>query len=221
MRAASREKMCSLLPSLSRRTTGTNRTLRAFEASVEALGLEVLDLYLLHWPMPKVFETTLASWVAAERLLAEGRVRAIGVCNFRETHLASLMACSSVVPALNQVELHLFLVQNALREAHHQHGVVTQAWSPLGGVNRYWKSGEDPLTHPVILQIAAWYGKTAAQVILRWHLQRGVSVIPKSLKSERIQENFAVLDFVLGEGEIEEINALDQHRRGGPDPDTR
>ncbi|TRZ60973.1 aldo/keto reductase [Pseudomonas alloputida] len=200
---------------------GYDSALRAFDSSEQALGLEVLDLYLLHWPMPKQFESTLASWQAAERLLAEGRVRAIGVCNFRESHLDALMARSEVVPALNQVELHPFLVQNELREAHRRLGIVTQAWSPLGGVNRYWNSGEDPLSHPLICRLAEQYGKTPAQIILRWQLQRGASVIPKSVRPERIAENFALFDFSLDASDVSAIDALDQNRRGGPNPDTR
>lgn len=200
---------------------GYDSTLRAFDSSVQALGLEVLDLYLLHWPMPKQFESTLVSWRAAERLLAEGRVRAIGVCNFRESHLDARMARSEVVPVINQVELHPFLVQNELCEAHRQLGIVTQAWSPLGGVNRYWNSGEDPLSHPLICRLAEQYGKTPAQIILRWHLQRSASVIPKSVRPERIAENFALFDFSLDASDVSAIDTLDQNRRGGPDPDTR
>lgn len=197
---------------------GFDQALRAFDKSIGNLGLDVLDLYLLHWPVPPKFEDTVASWKAAERLLAEGRVRAIGVCNFRPEDLDALSAESDIVPVVNQVELHPFLVQNALRDVHLKHGIVTQAWSPIGGVNRYWKSGEDPLTDPVIVAIAAQYRKTPAQVILRWHLDRGVSVIPKSVRPERIAENIDVFDFALTDSEIAAINALDAGKRGGPDP---
>lgn len=200
---------------------GYDAALRAFDASMDALGFDVLDLYLLHWPMPQQFEDTVASWKAAERLLAEGRVRAIGVCNFRAPHLDSLMERSEVVPVVNQVELHPFLVQNDLREANANLGIVTQAWSPIGGVNRYWGTGDDPLTHPTIVALAGKYGKTPAQVILRWHLDRGVSVIPKSVNPARIAENFDVFDFTLDARDIAVIDGLDQNRRGGPDPDAR
>lgn len=200
---------------------GYDAALRAFDTSMQKLGLEVLDLYLLHWPLPMQFADTLASWKAAERLLAEGRTRAIGVCNFRPLHLQQLVEQSETVPALNQVELHPFLVQNDLREANRKLNIVTQAWSPIGGVNRYWESGDDPLVHPAILTLADKYGKTAAQIILRWHLDRGVSVIPKSVNPQRIQENIHVFDFSLTQEEIRTIDALDQNRRGGPDPDAR
>ena len=166
--------------------------------------------------MPKQFESTLASWQAAERLLAEGRVRAIGVCNFREPHSDALMARSEVVPALNQVELHPFLVQNELREVHRRLGIVTEAWAPPGGVNRYWNSGEDPLNHSLICRLAEQYGKTPAQIVLRWHLQRAASVIPKSVRPGRIAENLALFDFLLSDSDVRAIDALDQNRRGDP-----
>lgn len=200
---------------------GFDSALKAFDSSMEKLGLEVLDLYLLHWPLPMQFETTLASWRAAERLLLEGRVRAIGVCNFRPPHLNNLIAASSVVPAVNQVELHPYLVQNELREANSAYGIVTQAWSPIGGVNRYWESGDDPLSDVVITQLAEKYARTPAQIILRWHLDRNISVIPKSVNPGRIAENFAVYDFELSQEDIALIDSLDQNKRGGPDPDAR
>ncbi len=200
---------------------GFEEALRAFDRSLAALGFDTLDLYLLHWPLPKTFESTVASWKAAERLLSEGRVRAIGVCNFNPNHLDALIARADVVPVINQVELHPFLLQNDLRAANAKLGIVTQAWSPIGGVNRYWESGEDPLTHPVIVALAEKYGKSPAQVILRWHLDRGVSVIPKSVKPARIAENIDVFDFALATDDIEAVDALDQNKRGGPDPETR
>lgn len=200
---------------------GYDEGLRAFDRSMAALGFEMLDLYLLHWPMPKRFEDTIASWKAAERLLAEGRVRAIGVCNLSPNHLDALIARTEIVPVVNQVELHPFLVQNALCETNAKLGIVTQAWSPIGGVNRYWESGEDPLTHGVIVALAEKYRKSPAQIILRWHLERGVSVIPKSVKPARIAENIDVFDFALDAGDIAAIDALDQGKRGGPDPEMR
>jgi len=199
---------------------GYDSALSAFDASMAALGFDTLDLYLLHWPLPHRFETTVASWRAAERLLAEGRVRAIGVCNFTEAHLDRLMKQVEVTPALNQVEMHPFLVQDDLRRANAARGIVTQAWSPIGGVNRYWQSGDDPLTAPVVVDLAKRHGKTPAQIILRWHVDRGVSVIPKSTNPKRIAENFALFDFSLSDDDIRAIDALDQNRRGGPDPDA-
>lgn len=199
---------------------GFDAALHAFDTSMKNLKLEILDLYLLHWPLPHFFDTTKASWRAAERLLSEGRVRAIGVCNFCEPHLDALIEQSEVVPALNQVELHPFLVQNGLREKNKELGIVTQAWSPIGGVNRYWESGEDPLIHPTIVALAEKYNKTTAQIILRWHLDRGVSIIPKSVRPERIKENFDLFSFTLSPEDIAAIDALDQNKRGGPDPDA-
>jgi diketogulonate reductase-like aldo/keto reductase len=200
---------------------GEEAVLRAFDRSMAALRLDMLDLYLLHWPMPAKFDGTVASWKVAERLLSEGRVRAIGVCNFRATHLDALIARSTIVPAVNQVELHPFLVQSDLRAANAARGIVTKAWSPIGGVNRYWKSGDDPLTHPVIVERAGRYRKSPAQIILRWHIERDMSVIPKSFHTTRIRENLDIFDFTLAPADIAAIDGLDQNRRGGPDPDKR
>ncbi|WP_375287092.1 aldo/keto reductase [Sphingomonas sp.] len=200
---------------------GEESALRAFERSEKALGVGVIDLYLLHWPMPKRFDDTVASWQVMERLLAEGRVRAIGVCNFNPDHLEMLAERCEQAPVLNQVELHPFLVQENVRAANAARGIVTQAWSPIGGVNRYWDSGEDPLTHPTIVTLAEAHGKSPAQIVLRWHLERGVSAIPKSVRPERIAENIALFDFALSPDEVAAIDTLDQGRRGGPDPDAR
>jgi diketogulonate reductase-like aldo/keto reductase len=202
---------------------GAEGALRAFDVSLRKLGLDYLDLYLLHWPMPTEWERTVASYQAAERLLAEGRVRAIGVCNFSPRHLDELIARTAVVPAVNQVELHPYFPQRALREAHARLGVVTQAWSPLGGVTVYAaqdpKTAQGPLTHPVVVGLAEKYGKTPAQIVLRWHLAHGISVIPKSVRPERIAENFDVFDFALTADEVAAIDALDTGARGGPDPE--
>src|SRR3954454_15414800 len=158
---------------------GYERALRAFDASLRRLELDYVDLYLLHWPMPSDFEATVASYKAAETLLAEGRVRAIGVCNHSPTHLENLIARTDVAPAVNQVELHPFFTQRAVREADARHGIVTQAWSPIGGVNRYASKDanavKNPLEHPVVVGLAKKYGKTAAQVVLRWHIDHGLS----------------------------------------------
>ncbi|WP_431904627.1 aldo/keto reductase [Amycolatopsis thermoflava] len=202
---------------------GYDSALRAFDTSLAKLGLEYLDLYLLHWPVPSTFERTVASYRAAEKLLADGRVRAIGVCNHNPDHLHDLIDRTEVVPAVNQVELHPYFIQQAVREANTEYGVVTQSWSPLGGVNVYWdggrKAADNPLAHPVITEIAARYGKMPAQVILRWHLQHGLSAIPKSVKAHRIAENFDVFDFRLTADEVAAIDAIDTGERGGPDPD--
>jgi diketogulonate reductase-like aldo/keto reductase len=202
---------------------GHDRTLHAFDRSLRKLGLDQLDLYLLHWPVPTDFEATIASYKAAERLLADGRVRAIGVCNFSPGHLDDLIARTEVVPAVNQVELHPFFIQKDLREAHARLGIVTQAWSPIGGVKRYWvqdpNAVQDPLVHTTITGLAAKYGKTPAQVVLRWQIEHGNSAIPKSVRPERIAENIAIFDFALTKDEVAAIDALDINGRGGPDPE--
>lgn len=203
---------------------GFDSALRAFDTSLNKLGLDTIDLYLLHQPMPREFDMTVAAWQAAEKLLADGRVRAIGVCNFSSSHLAALAERTDVTPAINQVELHPFFVQEELRQTHAERGIVSQAWSPIGGVNRYFTENpdpeDDPLTHSTIVSIAKNHDKTAAQVMLRWHLQRGVAVIPKSVNPARIAENIDLFDFKLSDDEIQAINTLDRGQRGGPDPET-
>ncbi len=196
---------------------GYDRTLHAFDRSLRKLGLDHLDLYLLHWPVPTDLETTVASYKAAERLLAEGRVRAIGVCNFGPRHLEDLIARTEVVPAVNQVELHPFFIQKELREAQTRLRIVTQAWSPIGGVKRYWV--QDTLVHPTVTRLAAKYGKTPAQIVLRWQIEHGNSAIPKSVRPERIAENISIFDFALTKDEVAAIDVLDVNGRGGPDPE--
>ena len=202
---------------------GYERALRAFDASRRKLGVDYVDLYLLHWPMPTDFEATVASYRAAEKLLADGRVRAIGVSNFSAKHLEDLIARTDVVPAVNQVELHPFFIQRELREADRRLRIVTQSWSPLGGVNVYMPADpsavKNPLEHPVVVRLAAKYGKTSAQVVLRWHIEHGLSAIPKSVRPERIAENIDVFDFSLTADEVAAIDALDTGVRGGPDPE--
>ena len=204
-------------------TFGFERALRAFDSSMRKLGLDYLDLYLLHWPLPIDFDATVASYNAAEKLLADGRVRAIGVSNFNPKHLEGLIARSEVVPAVNQVELHPFFIQRDVREADKRHGVVTQSWSPIGGINVYWAAGpnaaRNPLQHPVVVELAAKYHKTPAQVVLRWHIEHGLSAIPKSVRPERIAENIDIFDFALTAQDINAINSLDTGVRGGPDPE--
>lgn len=202
---------------------GHDQALVAFDASLRRLGLDYVDLYLLHWPMPTEFERTVDAYKATERLLADGRARAIGVCNHSPQHLAAVIDRTGVVPAVNQVELHPYFTQRAIRDADHRHGVITQSWSPIGGVYVY--QPHDPadvknvLEDPVIAELAAKHGKTPAQVILRWHLEHGLSAIPKSVRPARIAENFDVFDFALAPDEVAVVDALDTGVRGGPDPE--
>lgn len=205
---------------------GFDSILRGFDMSLQRLGLEHLDLYLLHWPVPTEFERTLDAWRAAEKLLADGRVRAIGVSNFTADHLDRLIAGSNVVPAVNQVELHPFFIQAGLRAAGREHGIVTEAWSPIGGVYNRSESpivkdgASSPLTHPVVTELAEQYGKSPAQIVLRWHIEHDVVVIPKSVHANRIAENADVFDFALTAEEVAAIDALDTGVRAGADPET-
>jgi diketogulonate reductase-like aldo/keto reductase len=201
---------------------GYDAALRGFDASLRRLGIDYVDLYLLHQPVPTDFEATVGAYKAAEKMLAEGRARAIGVSNFSPQHLRRLIDRTDVVPAVNQVELHPYFTQPALRQVHAELGIVTQAWSPIGGVLLYVPGADGargPLTDPVITDLAARYGKTPAQVVLRWHLEHGFCAIPKSVKPHRIAENFDVFDFSLTAEEVAAIDALDKGVRGGPDPE--
>ncbi|MFI6516812.1 aldo/keto reductase [Spirillospora sp. NPDC050679] len=191
---------------------GYDQTLRAFDASMERLGLDRLDLYLIHWPMPTV-GTYLDTWRAMEKLHADGRIRAIGVSNFTVEALRRVIDEAEVVPAVNQVELHPYLQQNGLREFHEEHGIRTEAWSPLG-------QGKGLLEDPALAPIAKAHGKSPAQVVLRWHLQLGNVVIPKSVTPSRIAENFDVFDFELTGDDMAAIAELDSGTRLGPDPAT-
>jgi diketogulonate reductase-like aldo/keto reductase len=200
---------------------GYDSALRAFDASLRRLGLDHLDLYLLHWPVPSDFDATAAAYRAAEELLAQGRVRAIGVSNFGASDLRALLDRVEVVPAVNQIELHPFFTQGALREIHEHLGIVTEAWSPLGGSVRRadaTNAAQEPLTHPVIVALAERYGKSPAQIVLRWHIDHGFVAIPKSVRPARIAENFDIFDFALTADDIASIDALDMGRRFGPDP---
>ncbi len=203
---------------------GYDSALRAFDKSQRRLGFDYVDLYLLHWPSPSHFDATVTAYQAVEKLLADGRVRAIGVSNFSPRHLENLLARTNVTPAVNQIELNPFFSQRELRETDARLGIVTQSWSPLGGVNMYSASDpnavKNPLKHPVIVALATKHGKTPAQIILRWHLEHGLSAIPKSVHAQRIAENIDIFDFKLTPDEMATIDALDTGIRGGPDPDT-
>ncbi|MER5750798.1 aldo/keto reductase [Streptomyces sp. NPDC002088] len=190
---------------------GYDATLTAFDASLDKLGLDYIDLYLIHWPTP-ARDLYRESWKAIEKLVADGRVRTAGVSNFQPTHLRRLLDGASIVPAVNQIELHPGLQQAELRALHAELGIATEAWSPLaqGAV----------LKEPALTDIAARRGKSPAQVVLRWHLQLGNIVIPKSVTPTRIQENIDVFDFTLSDEEMAAIAALDRGLRTGPDPDT-
>lgn len=199
---------------------GFDATLHAFDKSARKLGVEQLDLLLLHQPLSSDFERTLDAYRALEQLLADGRVRAIGVSNFMPGHLGRLLAETSVVPAVNQIEVHPYFQQTALQRLHADHGILTQAWSPIGGITSYRGGEKRSFDDPTLLEIARRHGKSAAQVMLRWHLQEGRSAIPKSVKPARISENFDVFDFELSGEEVALIDALDTGVRGGPEPDS-
>jgi diketogulonate reductase-like aldo/keto reductase len=202
---------------------GYDQTLHAFEKATRKLGVERLDLLILHQPAPDRFERTIAAYRALERLLADGRVRAIGVSNFMRTHLDELLARTEVAPAVNQIELHPYFSQPDVQKADAEHGILTQAWSPIGGITFYPGWGEERrsvLQDPAIGAIAAGHGRSPAQVMLRWQVQHGRSAIPKSTNPDRIAENFAVFDFELTDAEVSRIDALDTGVRNGPDPDT-
>lgn len=198
---------------------GFDETLHGFEKSAKKLGLEQLDLLILHQALPSAFDKTLGAYRALERLLADGKVRAIGVSNFMPEHIERLLAETDIVPAVNQIEVHPYFQQGELQRLHQQHGILTQAWSPIGGITFYRGSGKSSLEDPTILAIAQAHGKSAAQVMLRWGLQHGRSVIPKSVKPARIAENFDVLDFELTPDELATIDGLETGVRGGPEPD--
>ncbi|MFC9701450.1 MULTISPECIES: aldo/keto reductase [Streptomyces] len=189
---------------------GYDATMRAFDASLDKLGLDHVDLYLIHWPLPSK-DAYVDTYRAFEKIHADGRARAIGVSNFLPEHLERLIGETSVVPAVNQIELHPQLQQTASREAHARHGIATEAWSPLG-------QGKGLLEVPAIVAIARKHERTPAQVVLRWHLQLGNVVIPKSVTPSRIRENIDVFDFTLDPEDLAAIAALDENRRIGPDP---
>lgn len=190
---------------------GHDSALRAFEASLNRLGQDYVDLYLIHWPIPRE-DRYVETWQALCELKEQARARSIGVSNFMAEHLDRIIEATGVVPALNQIELHPSLQQKQLRQFDSQHGILTEAWSPLG------QGGG--LRDPAIQEIASRRGRSAAQVILRWHLQLGNVVIPKSATPARIEENFRIFDFELSDHEMGALAELDQGDRIGPDPAT-
>ena len=188
---------------------GRDATLTAFDASLERLGLDVLDLYLIHWPAPAQ-DLYVETWLAFEELYQAGRIRAIGTSNFRVQDLQRLLDLGLTVPVVNQIELHPYLTQVELFAFHEDHQIVTEAWSPLA-------KGQ-VLDDPVITDLAREKDATPAQVVLAWHLALGNIVIPKSVTPERIAENFASTEVKLGNDEIDAITALNRDERTGPDP---
>lgn len=203
---------------------GYEKTLHAFEKSAGKLGVDTLDLLILHQPIPSRFENTIAAYKALETLLADGRVRAIGVSNFMPHHLDRLLQQTHVVPAVNQVELHPYFTQPDVQQADAALGILTQAWSPIGGITFYpgpWgDKRRSVMDDATIADIAHAHGKTPAQVMLRWGIQQGRSVIPKSTNPARIAENFDVFDFELSTDQLARIDTLDTGVRNGPDPDV-
>jgi diketogulonate reductase-like aldo/keto reductase len=200
---------------------GYDETLHGFEKSAAKLGVEQIDLLILHQALPSAFERTLEAYRALETLLADGKVRAIGVSNFMVDHLTTLLDRAEVVPAVNQIEVHPYFVQPEVQAFGAERGILTQAWSPIGGIT-FYRDGEhtSTLQDPVIGEIASAHGKSPAQAMLRWGIQHGRSVIPKSTKASRIAENIDVFDFELTPDEMAAIDALDTGRRGGPEPDA-
>ena len=190
---------------------GFDAALKAFEASLKKLGTDYLDLYLIHWPLPKQ-DRYVDSWKALIQLQGEGRVKSIGVSNFQPDHVQRLLQETGIVPAVNQIELHPDFIQRDVVAFNTRHNIVTEAWSPLG-------QGGDLLKNEKLLKMGASHDKSAAQVILRWHIQRGHMVIPKSEHADRIRENFAIFDFGLSDEELKAIDALDTGNRLGPHPD--
>ena len=198
---------------------GYDETLHGFEKSAGKLGIDQIDLLILHQALPSSFDKTLEAYRALEALLDQGRVRAIGVSNFMVDHLTALLGKAQVVPAVNQIEVHPYFQQREVQEFGAEHGILTQAWSPIGGITFYRDGSHgSTLEDAVISKIADAHGKTPAQVMLRWHLQQGRSVIPKSTKPHRIAENFDVFDFDLSDDELAAIDALNTDQRGGPEP---
>lgn len=190
---------------------GYDSTLRAFDESLKKLGTDYVDMYLIHWPTPRR-DRYMDTWKAFLKLREEGRIRSVGVSNFLPAHLERLIGESGVVPVVNQIELHPDFAQRELVAAHRKHGIVTESWSPLG-------QGGDLLKHPVLVRIGERLGRSAAQVVLRWHVQSGFMVIPKSATPSRIASNIDVFGFELSADDMRAIDELDAGNRMGPHPD--
>ncbi|MGH3949917.1 MAG: aldo/keto reductase [Pseudonocardiaceae bacterium] len=190
---------------------GYDSTLAAFDKSLSELGVDYIDLYLIHWPLPRR-DRYLDTWRAMERVHSDGRARAIGVSNFHVPHLRRLLDAADVPPAVNQIESHPYLPQAELRAFHTEHGIVTEAWSPLAKGSL--------LAEQAVTSLAAKYGRTAAQIVLRWHIQLDTVVIPKSVTPSRIRENIDVFDFELADDDLAVLAELDNGERVGPDPDV-
>jgi 2,5-diketo-D-gluconate reductase A len=190
---------------------GYDSVMRAFDDSLRRLRLDQLDLYLIHWPTPKR-DRFVETWRAFEKLLADGGTRAIGVSNFQPAHLRRVIDETGTVPAVNQIELHPYLTQTEPRAFDAEHGIATEAWSPLA-------KGGDLLKEPLVTSLASKYDRTAAQVVLRWHIQLGNVVIPKSVTPSRVKENFEIFDFELADDDVEGLSGLDRGLRTGPNPD--
>ena len=190
---------------------GYDPALRRLDESLEKLGVDFVALYLIHWPRPQE-DRYVETWKGFEKALADGKARSIGVSNFTIANLERLAKETDTVPAVNQIELHPRLVQRELRNFHVEHGIATEAWSPIA-------QGGDLLTDGALKELAERYGKTPAQIVLRWHIQLGNIVFPKSMKPERMGENIDVFDFDLSNDDLDAVAALDRHERTGPDPD--
>ncbi|MGV9671438.1 MULTISPECIES: aldo/keto reductase [unclassified Gordonia (in: high G+C Gram-positive bacteria)] len=185
--------------------------LAATDETLERLGVDQVDLFLIHWPLPEVGDFV-ETWKALEKIYADGKARAIGVSNFQKHHLERLFAETEIVPAANQIEVHPYLTQDELRAFNTDHGIATEAWSPI--------AQGDVLDDPVLVKIAEEKGRSTAQVALRWHIQRGDIVFPKSVTRSRVEENFALFDFELTAADVSAIDGLNKNKRRGPDPDT-
>jgi 2,5-diketo-D-gluconate reductase A len=191
---------------------GYDEAQRALDESLGKLGLDFVDLYLVHWPLPGK-DRYVETWQGFEQAAKDGKVRSIGVSNFQAHHLDRLAQETSTVPAVNQIEIHPHMQQQEMREQDERRGIATEAWSPIG-------QGKGVLDEPVLGKIAAAHGKSAAQVTLRWHVQLGNIVFPKSVTPDRIRENFEIFDFALTDDEMSAIAGLEKGQRVGPDPDT-
>jgi 2,5-diketo-D-gluconate reductase A len=192
---------------------GNDRAIEGLDGALERLGLDYVDLLLIHWPLPQRDEYV-STWKTFERLQAEGKVRSIGVSNFKPAHLERLMADTGVVPAVNQIQLSPGITRTAEREFHDRHGIVTQSYSPLGG------NGAPLLSAPVLAQLEEKHGKTPSQLVLRWHIQNGIVAVPKTANPERMRENLDIFDFALDPQDLAELSILDEGPKAGNDSDV-